>query len=133
MQTEEGREVQVHERAHFADEVRQPILSFGRLLEAGWGIDGQEKRSQVKIPSETQRKSLIVQAKIRKVEALPCFVRALDAVEVKLGNGLEEIVKPQAGWKKYGNKWIGTHLSTNHQTPLGVSGIDQEIAWDRTT
>ena len=37
MQTEEGREVQVHEKARFADEVRQPILSFGRLLEAGWG------------------------------------------------------------------------------------------------
>ena len=42
MQTEEGHEVQAHECLHFADEVRQPILSFGRLV-AGWGIDGQEK------------------------------------------------------------------------------------------
>ena len=59
MQTEEGREVQVRERAHFADEVRQPILSFGRLLEAGRGIDGQEKTlcfgPQVKIPLEAAR------------------------------------------------------------------------------
>lgn len=75
-----------------------------------------------------QRKSLIVQA---QVEALPCFARALDAVEVKLGNELGETVKSQAGWKKYGSKWIGIHLSTNHQTPLGVRGIDQETAWDR--
>ena len=70
------------------------FVSFGRLLEAGWGIDGQEKTlcfgSQVKIASEMQHKSLIAaQAKIRKVEALPCFVRALDAVEVKLGNELK--------------------------------------------
>ena len=80
------------------------------------GIDGQEKTlcfgPQVKIPLGVQRKSLIAQAKIRKVEALPCFAKGLDAVEVKLGNELEEIVKSQAGWKKYGSKWTGIHLST---------------------
>ena len=70
-----------------------------------------------------------MQAKIRKVEALPHFASALDAVEVKLGNELEET----AGWRESGSKWIGIPLSTNRQTPLGVSGIDQEIAWDRTT
>ena len=35
--------------------------------------------SQVKIPLGMQRKSLLALAKIRKVEAVPCFVRALDA------------------------------------------------------
>ena len=64
------------------------------------------------------------------MEILPYFVRVLDAMEVKHGNELEEIVKSQAGWKKYRSKWIGIHLSTSHQPPLGVSGIDQEIAWD---
>ena len=36
MQTEEGREAQVRERAHFADEVRPPILSFIREIVRGW-------------------------------------------------------------------------------------------------
>ena len=56
MQLKKGREVQLHNRVHFADEIRQPILSFGRILEIVWGIDGQEKtlcfESQIKIPLE---------------------------------------------------------------------------------
>ena len=86
-------------KTHFADEIRQSILSFGILLEAGWGIDGQEKTLriglQVKIPVEMQHKDLIVQAKIRKMQAW------------KRRNGL-------IGWVKYGNKRIGIQMSTNH-------------------
>ena len=52
---------------------------------------------------------------------------------MKLGNELEEMVKSQARWKKYGSKWIGIALSTCPQTLLGVSGIGQEMVWDRTT
>lgn len=37
---EAGRTVLIREKAHFAEKISQPIISYGKLMESGWGIDG---------------------------------------------------------------------------------------------
>ena len=33
--TEQGKEIQIHEKAHFAEGINQPIISFGKMMQAG--------------------------------------------------------------------------------------------------
>ena len=37
----DGREVLLQESFIFSQEVKQPILCYGRLMEHGWGISGR--------------------------------------------------------------------------------------------
>eukprot|EP00913_Durusdinium_trenchii_P026517 g24878.t1 len=67
--TEDDKEVQIFDKAHFSDEINQPIISYGKLMEAGWNIEaGQVNGSQhsmtfglghnvVRIPLQLQNRS----------------------------------------------------------------------------
>ena len=63
-----GSTVILRERVAVSKHVSQPILSFGRLLEGGWSIDGCQQalthHAGANIPVELQNKSLMVQGTI---------------------------------------------------------------------
>ena len=65
-EAENGKEIQVFEKAHFSSGITQPILSFGRLMESGWGIldhslvYGMGERG-MRIPLRLQSKSLVAE------------------------------------------------------------------------
>ena len=64
----DGRKVILKERVTFCDVVKQPILSFGRLMRAGWSIDGMDeclKNGDVEVPLNYQNQSLVVQGSAR--------------------------------------------------------------------
>ena len=131
----DGREVEIKDKAHFADGISQPILSFGKLLESGWCIDGVQKHltyGAVRIPLALQNKSLIVHGTIRACREVPCYIRCIDAT---LGPDLEQAANYQTGWKKAdgGDHWIGVHVGKCFQSPQFVPGIPQDVDWRRTT
>ena len=36
----DGKTILIREKAHFAEGISQPIISYGKWMESGWGIDG---------------------------------------------------------------------------------------------
>ena len=138
-ETENGRLVEVCEKAHFADGVSQPIISFGRLTESGWSIDGEShslvfgRGGEVKIPVSLQNKSLVVNGRIRAIQEVPHSVRML---EVRMEKDLEDRAASESemGWQLSDGAWIGVHLAKHYQDPQFVKGIDQsDDSWKRTT
>ena len=136
-ETENGRLVEVREKAHFADGVSQPIISFGRMMESGWSIDGGShslvfgSSGEVKIPVSLQNKSLVVNGRIRATQEAPNVVRML---EVKMEKELEDRADSQTGWQLSNGAWIGVRLARHYQDPQYVKGIDQnDDSWKRTT
>ena len=136
-ETEEGKTVEVRDKAHFADGVSQPIISYGRLMQAGWDIDSANQSlvfgnggSRVRIPIALQNKSLVIHGTIRAIRVSPLTVRMLEA---KFNEELEEKVQVQKGWKMVDRCWMGVHLSKNFQDPQLISGVDQSVDWLRTT
>ena len=78
-QADGEREVQIFDKAHFSDEINQPIISYGKLMEAGWNIvAGRDDGSQhcmtfgqgdsvVRIPLQLQNRSLVAEGHLRAV------------------------------------------------------------------
>ena len=64
-----GKAVLIRERVAVSSMVNQPILCFGRLLENGWCVDGQQQAlthmAGAHVPIELQNKSIVVQGEIR--------------------------------------------------------------------
>ena len=70
LDSSDGRKVVLRERITFSDVVSQPIISFGRLMKAGWSIDGVGeclRNGQVEAPLMFQNRSLVVKGYIRTV------------------------------------------------------------------
>ena len=143
--TEDDKEVQIFDKAHFSDEINQPIISYGKLMEAGWNIEaGQLNGGQhsmtfglgqnvVRIPLQLQNKSLVATGHLRAVveeTSEPMMVRVLEA---KLLDGLQMKARYQVGWKQDEDKWIGVHLARKLQTPQFVGEIPSTVDWRRTT
>ena len=61
------------ERVAISPHVSQPILCYGRLLQAGWGMDSREQvlthEAGVKIPIELQNMSVTVKGWVRVVNS----------------------------------------------------------------
>eukprot|EP00435_Cladocopium_sp_Y103_P031972 s1934_g8.t1 len=129
-----GTEIELLDNVIFSNEINQPILSYGRLMNAGcWSICAETKclRNGIyEVPLEFQNHSLVVKAHVRAVNTVPCAIRALKA---DLSDGLQGYVDNTFGWNKEGNRWIGVHLSAQHQNPLFVPNIDYTVEWFRTT
>ena len=134
-EAESGKEVQIYEKAHFSKGIAQPILSFGRLMESGWGITdhslvyGAGDR-EIKIPLRLQNKSLVAEGSVRTISMEPQMVRVLEA---KLKEDLEEKTRFQVGWKSFEDRWIGIHLAKTFQNPQYVGNIPSSVNWKRTT
>ena len=64
IEAEDGLKVEIKEKAHFAEGIGQRILSFGKMMSSGWGIDGTQPAltfgppgdGQVRIPLKMQSK-----------------------------------------------------------------------------
>ena len=70
---ETGKLVPLKERVAISPHVNQPILCYGRLLQAGWGMDSREQaltyEAGVKVPIELQNMSLTVKGWIRVIDS----------------------------------------------------------------
>ena len=144
-QADGEREVQIFDKAHFSDEINQPIISYGKLMEAGWNIEaGRDDGSQhcmtfgqgnsvVRIPLQLQNRSLVAEGHLRAVveeQNEPMMVRVLEA---RLKDDLQLKARYQVGWKQEENKWYGVHLAKRLQTPQFVGEIPFTTDWKRTT
>ena len=128
-----GLEIELRDSVVFSNEISQPILSYGRLMNAGWSICAESrslKNGCYQIPTEFQNNSLVVKGHVRKVEEIPKAVRA---VRAELTPGLQRYINSAFGWNKEGDRWVGIHLSAHHQDPLFVPNIDYTVDWHRTT
>ena len=77
LQDSNGTEIELQDNVVFSDEISQPILSYGRLMSAGWSIcaEGQcLKNGNYMIPLEFQNNSLVVKGHVRSVEVVPSSI-----------------------------------------------------------
>ena len=129
-----GVKIELRDTVMFSHEVHQPILSYGRLMDAGWSICAETrcwKNGQYYVPVEMQNHSVVVQAKVRaisEVEPTGC----VRAVQVELTEGLQNYVDNAFGWSREGSRWIGVHLSNTYQDPVYIPGLDVQVDWLRT-
>ena len=104
-----GRVILLRQTVAISDRVSQPILSFGKMLENGWGIDGSQQMlvhstAGAAVPLELQNKSMVVHGSIRVLT--------------------EHCISPgsfhgSVGWQLDSNGCgIGRHYADHHQDPL---------------
>ena len=67
-----GKLTTLRERVAVSSQISQPIPSYGKLLECGWGIDSREQTlthgAGVQIPFELRNRSMVVKGWIRVIE-----------------------------------------------------------------
>ena len=108
-----GKTICLRERVAVSSRVHQPILSFGRLMENGWTIDGRAQALThslgAHIPVELQNKSLVVQGTVRVMRELAgtsdtLHIRAIQA------DVMNHVLVGEVGWKldEFG-RGIGRH------------------------
>ena len=116
-----GRTICLRERVAISSRVSQPILSFGRLMENGWTIDGRTQALThtfgAHVPVELQNKSLVVQGTVRVLRETSA---AADVFQVRAiqADVMDYVVNGQVGWQldQYG-KGIGRHFAEHFQDP----------------
>ena len=70
LQDANGTEIELKDDVIFSHEISQPMLSYGRLMNAGWSICAQKrclKNGNYEIPLEFQNNSLVVKGHVRSV------------------------------------------------------------------
>ena len=125
---EDGKTILIREKAHFAEGISQPIISYGKWMESGWGIDGcdhalvfgRPEGNQVRIPLRLQNKSLVADCRVRAIGAEAHMEEGLKA---RLLDDVEKRAKFQSGWKQEGEMWIGVHLGKKYQSPRSMGAI----------
>ena len=97
----QGKSVTLRETVALSNQITQPILCFGRLLEGGWSVNGVEQTlthaNGVAAPIELQNRSMTVKGWIRTIkERGPEFfdmqIRAVSA------SVFEELTDARVGW-----------------------------------
>ena len=71
LQDASGTEIELQDNVVFSSEISQPILSYGRLMNAGWSICAEHrclKNGNYEIPLEFQNNSLVVKGHVRSVD-----------------------------------------------------------------
>ena len=124
-----GKAVLIRERVAVSSMVNQPILCFGRLLENGWCVDGQQQAlthmAGAHVPIELQNKSIVVQGEIRMLREE--FASSAGDLHVRASQAMDYIVQGTVGWEldDFG-RGIGRHFADRFQDPTlirpGVSG-----------
>ena len=110
-----GRAVTLKETVAVSDQITQPILCFGRLLESGWSVDGVQQtltHGSISIPIERQQRSMTLRGWIRAVTEDPVIIDAL-CIRAVRAEVLSELRDARVGWglspdgvgsgKHYGN------------------------------
>ena len=96
-----GKAVLIRERVAVSSMVNQPILCFGRLLENGWCVDGQQQAlthmAGAHVPIGLQNKSIVVQGEIRMLREE--FVSSAGDLHVRAIQAMDYIVQGTVGWE----------------------------------
>ena len=74
--------LELRDNVVFSNEITQLILSYGRLMDAGWSMRAGSKclnSGVFEVPFKFQNHSLIVKGRVRRVCAPPQVVRAVKA------------------------------------------------------
>ena len=69
------------ETVALSDQISQPILCFGKLMESGWNINGVQQtltHGDIAVPIEMQNRSMTVRGWIRMVKQEPAIIGTLD-------------------------------------------------------
>ena len=111
-----GKTVVLEETVALSNQITQPMLCFGRLLEGGWSVNGVEQTlthaNGVAVPNEFQNRSMTVQGWIRAIKGRPPDEHDLH-LRVVSASVFEELTDARVGWnlnehgvgtgKHYGN------------------------------
>ena len=127
--------VELRDNVVFSEEITQPILSYGRLMDAGWSINAERRslcNGPYEIPVEKQNQSIVMKGVVRSISSTTT-TGVVRAMEAKLSTGLNGFVEEAFGWSKEGSRWVGVHLSSSYQNPIYVANLDPNIEWMRTT
>ena len=127
LEDKNGVEIEVRDNVVFSDEISQPILSFERLMNAGWSICAQTRslrNGAYEIPLDFQNNSLIVRGHVRTIGEQPQAIRALKA---DLAPGLQAYVDNAFGWHRDGTRWVGVHLSDKYDFVNAWESEDVEM------
>ena len=127
-----GQMIVIKEHVAISDQIQQPILCFGKLLEAGWGVCSREQvlmhaEAGVKVPIELQNRSMTVRGWIRAVseqkdEPVAEMSHAICAVKAQVN---AELQHGPIGWNLDANGCgVGRHFDECFQDPtLAVPGM----------
>ena len=96
----QGRSVTIKESVALSDQISQPILCFGRLLESGWSIDGKQQtltHGSVSIPIEMQHRSMTLRGWIKTIKEEPVILEPLCIRNVR-AEIFNELAFMRIGW-----------------------------------
>ena len=124
---ETGRMVLLKERVAISPHVTQPILCYGRLLQAGWGMDSREQvlthEAGIKIPIELQNMSVTVKdwVRVMKQEQDDQAKQAVSEVRAVKADVSPSVRLGPIGWHlDSSNCGVGRHHSDRYQDPTLV-------------
>ena len=118
-----GRLITIQECVAVSSRIQQPILSFGKMLECGWGLDSREQAlihetGNVRVPVELQHRSIVVKGWVRvineepKVEEEHLQPKAEVTRALRLGPAGRSLDERNCG--------VGRHHSSYYQNPMLV-------------
>ena len=122
-----GRVVMLRERVAISDRVQQPILCFGKMLQAGWGIQADEQvlthQTGLKIPIELQNQSVTVKGWIRVLTETEqqddrSCKHGVHAVKAEV---MDVLRRGPIGWNlDRFDVGVGRHFASHFQDPMLV-------------
>ena len=127
-----GQMIVIKEHVAISDQIQQPILCFGKLLEAGWGVCSREQvlmhpEAGVMVPIELQNRSMTVIGWIRAVgeqkeESVADVSHGICAVKARVREELQH--GPIGSNLDENGCGVGRHFAECFQDPtLAVPGM----------
>jgi hypothetical protein len=121
-----GRLVTIREHGAISAQVHQPVISFGKLLQSGWGVCGVEQSlyhapTDTRIPIELRNQSMVVQGWIRTIgfsEGEQPISNFINAVRADVFGGMDRVA---IGWSLNDDgTGVGRHYSDHYMDPTLV-------------
>ena len=121
-----GRLVTIREHGAISAQVHQPVISFGKLLQSGWGVCGVEQSlyhapTDTRIPIELRNQSMVVQGWIRTIgfsEGEQPISNFINAVRADVFGGMDRVA---IGWSLNDDgTGAGRHYSDHYMDPTLV-------------
>ena len=116
----QGRAIVLKDTVALSDQISQPILCFGKLMEGGWNVNGVQQTltfGDIAIPIEMQNRSMTVRGWIRMVQHEPAITDSFDIRAVR-ADVLSSLTDLRVGWhlspEGIGN---GKHFANCYQDP----------------
>lgn len=96
----QGRAIVLKDTVALSDQISQPILCFGKLMEGGWNVNGVQQSltfGDIAIPIEMQNRSMTVRGWIRMVQHEPAITDSFDIRAVR-ADVLSSLTDLRVGW-----------------------------------